>query len=232
MTDKIKTEFLDRDVIKMFGLMAVMIEKNVPEFVGHSFRVSVFAHFLGKKLNLGEFDLKILKLASLLHDIGKSFVEKELFEKSRRITPDDFKNLKKHVSVLFGPLKKFRGIEPVTDAILQHHERYDGLGYPNKLKGEEISILSRIIAVADAFDSICNINILGRENENLVEIAVSELLKGKEIQFDPFIVDAFVDLVKEGKIDRLNESLVRKLDGNQRLDVYLELDDKYCRIRN
>ena len=232
MSEKMKSEFLERDVIKLFGLMAVLIEKNVPEFAGHSFRVAVFAHALGKKLNLSNFDLKVLKLSCLLHDIGKGVVDKKLFEKSRRLTPEDFKILKKHVSDLFGPFKRIRGIEPVVDAILQHHERYDGLGYPNKVKGEQISMMSRIISIVDAFDSICNINILDRETENIVDLAVGELLKGKEIQFDPFIVDVFVDLIKTGQITRLNENLNRRLNSKSRLDAYLEVDDKYCRIRS
>ncbi|MCK5683293.1 HD domain-containing protein [bacterium] len=232
MAEKMKEEFLDRDVIKLFGLMAVMIEKNVPEFAGHSFRVSVFAHALGKKLNLSNFDLKVLKLTCFLHDVGKSVVGSELFEKARRLTPEDFKKVKKHVSDLFGPFKRIRGIEPVAEAILQHHERYDGMGYPNKVKGEQISIMSRIVSVVDAFDSICNINILDRESEDFIELAMGELLKGKEIQFDPFIVDAFIDLIKSGKIKRMNENLNRRLTPTSRLDTFLELDDKYCRIRN
>ena len=228
MGNGMKSVYLDREVVKLIDFLVFLLEKRLENSLGHSLRVAIFARFLGKKLKLPEEDLTILHLCAILHDIGKSLLSPELFEKGRRMEEDDFEKLKQHVSGLAEYLGKLKGFKPIKEAILQHHERYDGLGYPAGLKGEDISIIARIISIVDAFDSICNVNMLEREDEKLLEVAKKELIIGKELQFDPFLVDIFIDLLDKGPLKKVNTEIMEKLKQGDPVLVMMELDEKYC----
>jgi HD-GYP domain-containing protein (c-di-GMP phosphodiesterase class II) len=228
MGNGMKSVYLDREVVKLIDFLVFLLESRMENSQGHSLRVAIYSRMLGKKLNLPEEDLVILHLCSVLHDIGKSLLDPDLFKKGHRLEEDDFEKLKQHVSGLAEYLGKLKGFKPIKEAILQHHERYDGLGYPAGIKGEDISIIARIISIVDAFDSICNVNMLERKDEDLFEVAKKELIIGKELQFDPFLVDMFIDLLNTGSVKKVNDEIGEKLKTENPVLVMMELDEKYC----
>ena len=120
----------------------------------HSMNVAVFASSLGKLLGLPASDVKILANSGLLHDIGKMLVPKEILNKPAKLTDDEFVIMKNHVTEGYNYLKKNGFSENELKIVVEHHERFDGSGYPNGLKDEEISIFGKIGAVVDIYDAI------------------------------------------------------------------------------
>ncbi|MFQ5454402.1 MAG: HD-GYP domain-containing protein, partial [Candidatus Zixiibacteriota bacterium] len=134
-----------------------------------------------------------------LHDIGKIGVPDSILNKPDDLLDEERKKMANHPKL---GLKILRGIDlfkPAIPYVLAHHESYDGTGYPKGLKGEEIPIEGRLLAVADTFDAIMSDRPY-RKGNNL-ETAVSELIKYKGIQFDPKIVDVLIDLIRKGMIN-------------------------------
>ncbi|MDP2173757.1 MAG: response regulator [Candidatus Cloacimonadaceae bacterium] len=121
---------------------------------GHSERVTAVSILLGKYLGLSIEDLKLLRIGALLHDLGKIGVNKPLLEKTAVLSPDEFDLMKLHPSIGARIVDPIGLPAEVHDIILQHHERWDGSGYPNGIKSEEISPLARITAIADAYDAM------------------------------------------------------------------------------
>lgn len=121
----------------------------------HSVNVGVLSILIGHALKLSKSDLHALGIAAMLHDIGKVFIAIEILNKPGKLTPEEFDIVKTHCSHAFEYLdKKFQFDDLILDAVLDHHERYDGFGYPNKKSGNEISQFGSIIAIADVFDAL------------------------------------------------------------------------------
>jgi len=136
--------------------LARAIDAKSPWTQGHSDRVTNLACRMGEALRVSEEELQTLRRGALLHDVGKIGSPAELLEKQDRLTDDEFERMKEHVRLgarIVQPIGAFRDALPI---VLQHHERLDGSGYPAGLRGEEISYLARIVAVADSFDAICS----------------------------------------------------------------------------
>ncbi len=180
------------------GLLAALIEAQdarIPIEAGHAKRVAVYAEFVGKKLNLGEDDLVDLKQAALLHDIGKLAVPDHIIKKPGRLTPDEYAIIKTHPVVGARILEKSGIFAHISKAVLHHHERWDGAGYPGGLRGENIPLFSRIIAVADSFDAMTSDRPYRRALS--WEEARKRLLRGAGSQWDPQVVDVFIDGMEE-----------------------------------
>lgn len=121
----------------------------------HSVNVAILSLLMGMELGLGTDDLQNLGLAAILHDIGKMFVNSEILHKPTSLAPDEYKEVKQHVKLGYNFLKAtFEIPAQVYVAVLQHHERYDGKGYPNELGGDNIHLFGRIIAVTDVYDAL------------------------------------------------------------------------------
>jgi len=121
----------------------------------HSVNVAILSIIMGIALNLSRDELNKLGLGALLHDIGKVFIHKECLNKKGKLTDDEFAQMKKHPEDGYKYIKsKFIFPSQASMAILQHHERYDGTGYPNQLAGTDISLFGRIVAIADVYDAI------------------------------------------------------------------------------
>jgi HD domain-containing protein len=158
---------------------------------GHSERVRAYAQSLGRELGLDAHSLDLLNWAALLHDVGKLEVPHEILAKSGRPTVEEWEILRRHPAagaVLATPLRTWLG--DWSAAIDQHHERWDGTGYPRGLAGEEIALAGRIVAVADVFDVITSTR--SYKQSGSVAAARQELARCAGTQFDPEVVRAFL----------------------------------------
>lgn len=160
---------------------------------GHSERVTRYALQLGRELGMREPSLRDLELAGLLHDIGKLGTFDAILDKKSVLSREEFEIIKRHPlhgAELLAPIKQMQQIIP---AVRHHHERFDGKGYPDGLRGEQIPDLARILAVADAFDSMTGWRPY-RKTFDILE-AVSELKRCSGTQFDPGLAAKFITLV-------------------------------------
>jgi len=161
---------------------------------GHLDRVRSIAITIGKEIGLNEKELKNLELGSVLHDIGKIGTYEAILNKPEELTKDEFNLIKLHPEKGAEMLSAIKQLKEIVPSIKYHHERYDGQGYPDGLKGEEIPVLSRILCVADAVDSMLADRPY-RKGMPMSEI-VAELRKGSGTQFDPSVIDAFLKTLK------------------------------------
>lgn len=121
----------------------------------HSLDVCIFSLITAKAMNLDYEDVVNLGMGSLLHDIGKTRIAESILQKPGRLDDDEFEEVKKHSMHGYEIVKRISGIRPAAvQAVLQHHERCDGSGYPNRLKGKDIHLLSKIVAVSDIYDAL------------------------------------------------------------------------------
>lgn len=159
---------------------------------GHSRRVADIACKVGKELGMGESQLECLELAALFHDIGKIGVPDYILNKPGRLNEDEFTKIQAHPVLGYNILEKIEFLSPMLPAILYHHERPDGKGYPEGLKGDEIPIGAAIIAIADTYDAMTS----NRPYRIALshETAVEELKKYSGVQFKEEVVDAFLKI--------------------------------------
>ena len=167
------------------------MEDVIEDLHGHVHRVSDLAVNLGIGIGLGEIELDRLALAGVLHDVGKIHLDPGILGKPGPLDPTERELMNRHPELGFA-MTRNRLDPKVAEAILYHHERYDGRGYPFGLGGEEIPILSRIILVADAFDAMTSTR--SYQSALPVEFAVTEIRKHAGTQFDPHVVDLFLEL--------------------------------------
>jgi HD-GYP domain-containing protein (c-di-GMP phosphodiesterase class II) len=188
-------ENLEQFVVKMAKSLVFAIEAKDIYTRGHSERVSQYSMLIGKRLGLGKKESNDLKWASMLHDIGKIGIPESILNKPSRLTDAEYEVIKEHPVKGGDILKPIDQLADSLPGIIYHHERYDGCGYPQGLKGDDIPPIARIIAVADTFDAI-NSNRAYRETrspEKALEIIVS--VAGS--QLDPRIVDVFKKVFEE-----------------------------------
>jgi putative nucleotidyltransferase with HDIG domain len=160
---------------------------------GHSARVSRYCLQVADKLGLGTKDKHHVYLTALLHDIGKIGIPDDLLNRPGKLTDDEMRLIRDHVKVGADMLKALGEMSPVVPLILHHHECWDGSGYPSGLKGEEIPLISRIIAVADTYDAITSDRPY-RKARSKAE-AVAELRRCAGTMFDAKVVECFVDVL-------------------------------------
>lgn len=162
----------------------------------HNQRVKDYAVKIGNKLNLSKEKIEDIVFASLFHDLGKINVPDEILNKPGRLTAEEFEYIKKHPSD-GADLVKATYYENIAEIIEQHHERLNGSGYPKGLKGDQILIEAKIIAVSDAYDAMTTDRPYRKGMSP--KDAVDELIKLKGIHYDEMVVDAFIDvLIEEG----------------------------------
>jgi response regulator RpfG family c-di-GMP phosphodiesterase/HAMP domain-containing protein len=178
--------------------LARTVDAKSPWTAGHSERVTRMALKIGEALGLGEKDLDDLHRGGLMHDIGKIGLAPEILDKPTALTDAEMELVRYHpvrgVSIL-EPIKAYANIAPMVS---EHHERYDGAGYPAGLKGEEISLGGRILAIADVYDA----TISERPYRQSMELAkvVGIIRSGAGTQFDPVVVDAFLKVIAEEEL--------------------------------
>lgn len=158
---------------------------------GHCERVTKYALRLGRWIDLSADEMTDLFYAANIHDIGKIGISENILNKPGALSRDEFEILKKHPRIGHDIVKDIDFLKRSSRIILQHHERYDGKGYPSNIKGEEIDPLARILFIADAFDAMTTHRIYRKKPLNPSE-AIHELKKNSGIQFDPALVDIFI----------------------------------------
>ena len=156
---------------------------------GRSKRITYYSVIISKQLGLSSIDTGKIELAGMLHDIGMIGVSDEILYKIDALTQEEYDEVKKHITYSVKILEDIKQLKDVVEIIKYHHEKYDGTGYPFGIKGEEIPVGSRIIAIADAFDSIIS-NRVYRDSVHYDE-ALEKIKQGAGTQFDPVIVKAF-----------------------------------------
>ena len=195
------------------SLTAAIDAKDAYTF-GHSERVARAAVELGRELGLQEDELSDIYLAGLLHDIGKIGVRDEVLTKRGPLTDEEFKHIQQHPVIGHRILADLHAISHLLPGVLYHHERYDGAGYPEGLKGDGIPLLARILAVADSFDAM---NTSRPYRTAMPPERVDEILRqGSGTQWDPLIIDAYVrcrDRLIAIRERGLGESLRNAIDG-------------------
>jgi len=167
---------------------------------GHSERVTRYSLALAKQVNLDADSFKRLEQAAVLHDIGKIGIDINLLHKKEKLTQADFDVLKLHPSIGVRILEPIRFMDPIRDIIEQHHERYDGKGYPKGLTGEEWLLEAKILAVCDTYDAMTS----DRPYRTALphEVAIQEIRDHSGTQFDPDVAAAFVAMCDEGRLPR------------------------------
>lgn len=182
----------------IYALTAAIDAKDHYTF-GHSQRVAEYATVLAGALGLDKSHLEIVRQAALLHDVGKIGIPENILTKRGRLTSEEYDIVKKHVEMSITIIKHLPSMNHVIPAVIGHHERWDGRGYPRGLRGENIPLLARCLAITDAFDALTS-NRPYRARVSVIS-ALNEIENQAGIQFDPAIANLFINLVREGAID-------------------------------
>lgn len=161
---------------------------------GHVERVMAFSVKIAEKLGLGESQIYALRFGAILHDIGKISVRENVLRKAGPLDVDEWLEMKQHAEIGASLLDNVPFLEAALPIILHHHERWDGMGYPNGLAGEAIPLEARIVAVADAYDAMTSSRVY--HNENSRDQALEEILAGSGTRYDPQIVEAFLSVLE------------------------------------
>ncbi|MCD7746028.1 MAG: HD domain-containing protein, partial [Lachnospiraceae bacterium] len=170
---------------------------------GHSIRVSKYSREIARRMGLSEDDQDEISYMALLHDIGKIGIPDSILKKSGKLTAEEWETVRTHPRIGGEILSEFTVIPDIADGAKYHHERYDGTGYCEGLKGEEIPQKARIIAIADSFDAMCSTR--HYQVGNTLEYAREELLRCSGAQFDPDIVGYMVDMIDDGFVDQVKQ---------------------------
>jgi len=186
----------------------------------HSQRVSEYSVLIAREMNCFKWwerdkELENLRKAAQLHDIGKIGVPDCVLNKVGRLTDEEYVQMKSHVDRGAEILKDFTLVEHAAEGTRYHHERFDGSGYPEGLKGEEIPLFGRIIGVADAFDAMTSNRVY--RNHMDTDYVLTEMKRGRGTQFDPIVLDAFLALIEKGVID-LEELYAQKREEIRHAD--------------
>ncbi|MBF0568019.1 HD domain-containing phosphohydrolase [Candidatus Magnetominusculus dajiuhuensis] len=205
-------ESLKEAFIKTVYTLAETIEKRDPYTGGHTKRVKEYSVAISANLGISAGDKERLELAAVLHDIGKIGVSDNVLRKTAKLTDEEFEEIKTHTTCGRDILSYIEELKGIIPGVKSHHERFDGRGYPDKLKGLEIDLIARIIAVADTFDAMTS----DRPYRKGLPFgtALQELRKCSGTQFDPTVVEAFFKAVDNNKINPENQEKIIRGDNN------------------
>jgi len=175
--------------------LVTLLDTRVPQEYTHSPCFSKLVAALGNEMRLDEKQVESLKYASLLHDAGKVDIPMEILTKTTKLTVREFNIIKRHPLKGAQILSHLQVLRPVIPIIMHHHEKFNGMGYPSRLKKGQIPQGARIMAVADAFEAM----VYGRPYRERMDIAsaLKELKKKSGTQFDPVVVEAFLKVIKK-----------------------------------
>lgn len=191
-----KTAELEMVTINAIMAISSAIEAKDEYTRGHSTRVAECSVAIARRLGWNEQQCSDLRYIALLHDIGKIGVPDSVLNKPARLSDEEFSIIKKHPVTGGEILKGIKMLPHVDEGALYHHERYDGRGYPNGLKGEEIPLCARIIGIADSYDAMTS-NRVYRKKQS-VDYVIAEFERCAGTQFDPALAGVFVTMLKEG----------------------------------
>ena len=207
LTDQVNNfEKKEKEILEMAArsILLALDMKDSYTF-GHSTRVAFYSQELGKEIGLSSEELYQLELASLFHDIGKIGIPDNILLKPTRLSQDEFTIMKTHPERSEEVLKNFSPFEKIAQYARHHHERYDGKGYPDNLKGEDIPYFSRIILISDTFDAMTSDRPYRKGLS--YDVAFSELEEFAGSQFDPKLSKIFVKAME--KDQKKNENVFK-----------------------
>ncbi|MBC7693725.1 MAG: HD domain-containing protein [Methylotenera sp.] len=192
---------LDTHFHGAFEALAEAIEKKDRYTGGHTKRVVHYSLCIARHLGLGREDLEKVRFSALLHDVGKIGIEDRILKKEASLSIDEWTLMQSHPQFGFDILSRIRvsrrhssdqqiqDFQDIVDGVRYHHERWDGLGYPSKLQGEQIPLIARIVAVADTYDAM--VSTRPYRKGQAPELAFQEIVRHEGAQFDPRVVRAF-----------------------------------------
>ena len=197
-TAELRTSFdmLGRAMEGTIQALATMVEARDRYTAGHQVRVADLACMIARQMGVTESRIPIIRIAALIHDVGKVCVPTEILNKPAPLSPIEFEIVKQHPKAAYDVLSKIEFPWAIADIVLQHHERLDGSGYPSGLRGDQIHLEAQIIGVADVVEAMSSHRpyraALGTEK------GLEEISKGKGTLFDPVIVDACLQVFHQG----------------------------------
>jgi len=193
--EELKEEVDDKhfDLIASIKTLISVINAKDRYTYAHTERVVMLCELVAKELNFSEQDSKTLKYGAYLHDIGKIHISEEILNKKMPLSEEEWNILKQHPQNGVNIIKPIESLSNVIPLILHHHERYDGLGYPSQLKGEEIPYLARVLTVVDSFDAMTSDRPYRRGKS--FDEAIEEIKLCSGTQFDPQIASSFIRIL-------------------------------------
>jgi HD-GYP domain-containing protein (c-di-GMP phosphodiesterase class II) len=179
-------------------MLAAAIDEKDPYTRGHSDRVAKYSVVVGRELNLSDQELDNLRIAALLHDVGKIGVDDRVLKKPGALTDEEFELMKQHPTKGANIMRPIAQLADMLPGIELHHEHVDGRGYPHGLRGDEIPLMARIIAVCDTLDAVTT----NRPYQSAMdlEFALGRIRQFASSKFDPMVVDALEAAIQQGKI--------------------------------
>lgn len=186
-------EQLEKAYLESIEVLRYTVEAKDPYTRGHSDRVSEYSVLIGKKLGLSEDELKTLKIGGLFHDVGKIGIPDNILLKEAKLTDDEYSQIKNHPTIGAHILQNATIFKDIIPIVKHHHEKYDGNGYPSRLKGEDIPFMARIAAVADTFDAMTSKR--SYRDPLSLDIVKAEIEKYSGSQFDPKIAKVFLEIL-------------------------------------
>ena len=181
----------------IYALTAAIDAKDHYTF-SHSTNVAYYATALATTLGMNEDMVEIIRQAALLHDVGKIGIPEYILNKAERLTDEEYETIKGHVEASIDIIRHLPSLDYVIPAVIGHHERYDGKGYPRRIAGEDIPLTARILCVADSFDAMTSKRCYKKAFP--LDVAREKLLQDAGKQFDPNLVVKFVECLDNGTI--------------------------------
>ena len=207
MTDEIKQNIIGLQnaaqenkelFMSAIRMLAAAIDAKDPYTRGHSERVKDYSLVIARQMGYGVAELERVEIAALLHDVGKIGIDDRILRKPTNLTPEEFEVMKTHPDKGANILAQIAQLSDIIPGTRGHHENYDGSGYPNGLKGEDIPLLARIITIADTFDAMTTDR--PYQKAFTLEFALNRIRTMAAIKYDPKIVEAFSRACSEGKV--------------------------------
>lgn len=195
INDELKDTYdkLERAYMESIQTLRYTVEAKDTYTRGHSDRVSEFSVLIGKHLGLPDEDLRVLQIGGLFHDIGKIGVPDSILLKEGKLTDDEYSKITNHPTIGAHILSNATIFQNIIPIVKHHHEKYDGNGYPSKLKGEDIPYFARIAAIADTFDAMTSKRTY--RDALPLDVVIAEIERCKGTQFDPKLADVFLDIL-------------------------------------
>lgn len=224
--------FLKNEKIKnyektLYALIEIIESRDA--YTGkHSLRVANYAKKIAKEVNLDDITCEEIFKAGMLHDLGKIGIPDSLLLKPNKLNEKEFNLIKQHVNIGFNMLNQIPMFKNISKIINEHHERLDGSGYPNGIKGDAITLGGAILGIADTFDAITTSRIYKRRKT--VKEAITEIKSLTNIYFEKFVVDAAVNALKDEVIDNTINQLPHTKLEEERFSFFYK--DSLCNLYN
>ena len=220
--DNLQTNFTEELITSIIKIM----EMYDLYTKGHSENVAKIAAAIAKEMNLSKQTIRNTYWAGLVHDIGKLLIPLNILNKKGKLTDKEFELIKKHPVWGNKALKNSKALKPIAKYLLHHHERWDGKGYPEGLKENQIPLISQILGVADAWDAMLSRRAY-RDSLGLKK-ALTEIKQNKGSQFSPRVADIFIKIIENDKIEQLKvDVLNNEIDNYQDQNHILERKEEY-----